>query len=125
MSTFQIFLNTITAVGVIIYAIAQVRNGRSKKESDALASANGTIDLLTKRADAFSAELETMKKLHRDNEINIAKLEEASKHKDLLLEQYLKIITNRNPELENTLKEVRNFLEELNKKIGNGTTLHA
>ena len=124
MEGLLITINICIAIGGVIFAIGQWRNGRSKKESDALSTANSTIDLLSKRADAFQKELEDMRKMHHENEIKIAKLEEVNKHKDALLEQYLRIISNRNPELEETLKQVRDFLEALNIKIGNGLNLH-
>lgn len=117
----QSFFNAIIIIVGIIFAIAQWRNGRNKSAIDALSQANGTIDLLTKRADAFGNELEEMKKMHHDNELKIAKLEESNKHKDQLIDQYFAIITNRNPKLEETLLQVRDFLEVLTKNIAAAT----
>lgn len=120
MEGYQAFISTLLTIGIIMYAIGQWRGGRVKKNDDAISSANQTMDLLKKQADAIQKDLDGAKQHIRDNEIQIAKMEESIKHKDMLLDQYFKIITNRNPDLEQTLKDVRFFLESLNKKIGNG-----
>ncbi len=118
MDGFSVFLQTIIAVGVVFYAIGQWRNGNHNKNAEDISEANSTISVIKARADAFQSELEEAKRLHRENHDEIIRLQEALKHKDQMLEQYLKIITNRNPDLEVTLKEVRNFLEILTLKMG-------
>jgi septal ring factor EnvC (AmiA/AmiB activator) len=119
MEGFSIFLQTVIALGVIVYGFGQWRSGQSVKNSEDITSANGTIDLLKARADAFEAELKEAKKLHQSNHDEIIRLQEANKHKDKQIDEYLKIISNRNPELEKTLKDVRDFLQVLNTKLSN------
>lgn len=120
MNFFSTFLNTLLVAGVLFYGIGQWRSGRTKKNGEDIASANTTIDLVRKQADALEVELKKANEKIHNNEISMTRLEESIRHKDLLLEQYLNIITNRNPDLEATLKEVRDFLKVLNTKLGDG-----
>jgi len=123
MEGYSAFLSTILSIGILTYAIGQWRAGRRQNKTDDINTANSTIDLLNKRATAIEKELDLAKTHIRESEINIAKLEEALKHKDATIDLYFKIITNRSPELEQTLKDVRNFLEALNKKINDGVKI--
>jgi len=123
MTTFQTFLETVIAIGIILYGVGQYRAGRAANKSQDAQTASDTINLLSQRADAFRAEIDEAKKQLNAQHDEIIRLQEANKHKDALLDQYMKIITNRNPELEKTLKDVRDFLEALNKKIGDGDTV--
>src|SRR5579862_7685880 len=120
MNTYLAILGT---VGVVIFGIAQWRNGRTSASQKQAQDAADTVALLKTRTDTLEKQLdEATKKIH-DNEIAMAKMEEAMKHKDALIDQYFKIITNRNPDLEKTLEQVRDFLAALNEKIGDGAKI--
>ena len=83
-------------------------------------TAADTINVLQQSVNAFKTELETAKKEIAVQHDEIIRLQEANKHKDGQIEQYLQIISNRNPELEKILTDVSAFLAALNQKIGDG-----
>jgi predicted RNase H-like nuclease (RuvC/YqgF family) len=124
MSTgFQFFLGCLASIGVILYGWGQYRNGKSSAAQRSAQEASDTVALLKTRTDTLEKQLSEQAKQLHDYEIQMAKYEEALKHKDALIEQYFKIITNRNPDLEKTLEEVVKFLKALNEKIGDAATI--
>ena len=120
METFANVLNIIVILGGLIFVIAQWKNGKGVKNAGDISIANSTIDLIQKQANAIGVELEKAQKQIKLDHDDIIRLQEANKHKDQLLKEYMTIITNRNPELEVVLKDVRNFLDALNRKINDG-----
>jgi chromosome segregation ATPase len=129
------YLSIIGTIGVAIYLFAEWRGGRLSGKGLAAQTAADTIEVLQKSVDAFKAELTEANKKH-DTQIaaanaeiakqhdQIIRLEEANKHKDGQIEQYLQIISNRNPELEKVLTDIRAFLTVLNEKIGDGQKIN-
>lgn len=120
MEAFQTFISTLLTIGVVFFAVGQWRAGRDAKTGKVIEEASSTIKVLESRANAFEKDLKDARVLHERNREEIIRLQEAIKHKDIQIEQYYKIITNRNPELESVLKDVRNFLQVLSDKIGDG-----
>ena len=120
---FETFIAFLASVGVILYGWGQYRNGKSTAAQREAQNAADTVALLNTRTSTLEKQLEEANRKIHENEIQMAKMEEAMKHKDLLIDQYFQIITNRNPDLEKTLEEVLKFLKALNEKIGEGTKL--
>ena len=118
METYLAFLGTI---GILVFALAQWRSGKLSGKGLSAQTASDTVALLQASVTAFKTELEEAKKKIAEQHDDIIRLQEANKHKDDQIQQYLSIISNRNPDLEKTLTEVRNFLETLNTKIVDST----
>lgn len=119
MNQFDILLG----LGAIAFVFGQWRNGRRESKAETVSAYNGTIELLKSQISALESKSNQAEQENKSNHDEILKLQEAIKHKDQQIDQYLKIITNRNPQLEETLKQVRDFLEVLNKKMVTGTAL--
>ncbi len=118
-----IYLSILGTVGVIIFGVAQWRAGKISGKGLSAQTAADTVALLQASVNAFKTELADAKKEIASQHDEIIRLQEANKHKDDQIQAYLKIISNRNPELEKTLEDVRNFLDALNRKIGNGAKI--
>ena len=120
MNTYLAFLGTI---GIVVFALAQWRSGRATGKGLNAQTAADTVALLQSSVNAFKGELAEAKKQIHDSELEIVRLQEANKHKDEQIKAYLEIIANRNPDLEQTLTDVRNFLAVLNQKLGDGAAI--
>lgn len=97
-------IEVILAIGVVVFAYAQWRNGKMQGVSNEIVTAGGTIDLLQKSVSVLRGELdETNTKLLKEHD-EIIRLQEQLKHKDEQLQQYLQILQNRNPELDAFIK---------------------
>lgn len=118
-----IYLSILGTVGVIIFGVAQWRAGKISGKGLSAQTAADTVALLQASVNAFKTELADAKKEIASQHDEIIRLQEANKHKDDQIQAYLKIISNRNPELEKTLEDFRNFLDALNRKIGNGAKI--
>ena len=116
-SGFETFVGFLMTVGIILYGWGQYRNGQSAAGARAAQDASDTVNLLKTRIDILEKELKEHAILHEKNREEIIRLQEQIKHKDVLIDQYFNIITNRNPKLEETLTDVRNFLQALNQKL--------
>jgi hypothetical protein len=120
MNTYLAILGTI---GVAIFGIAQWRAGKLSGKGLNAQTAADTVALLQASVTAFKGELAEAKKEIASQHDEIIRLQEANKHKDDQIAQYLAIIANRNPDLEKTIGEVRNFLAALHEKLGGGATI--
>ena len=117
---FEIFIGFLASIGTGVFLLAEWRGGRLSGKGLQAQTAADTINVLQQSVNAFKTELETAKKEIAVQHDEIIRLQEANKHKDAQIEQYLQIISNRNPELEKILTDVRAFLAALNQKIGDG-----
>ena len=118
------YLSILGTIGIAVFAWSQYRSGKLSGRGLSAQTAADTVALLQASVTAFKTELAEAKKEIASQHDEIIRLQEAVKHKDDQIQEYLKIIANRNPDLEKTLSDVRNFLDALNKKIGNGAQIH-
>ena len=110
MSTgFEIFIGFLSFIITCALVWGQYRNGKGIAAQRAAQDANDTVSLLKTRADTFEAQLKDAIAQLTAQHDEIIRLQEANKHKDALIEQYMSIITNRNPDLEKTLVESATF----------------
>ena len=114
------YLSILGTIGIAVFAWSQWRSGKVSGKSLSAQTAADTISVLQASVNTFKAELEEAKKKIAEQHDDIIRLQEANKHKDDQISQYLGIISNRNPDLEKTLTQVRDFLAALNAKIGDG-----
>ena len=117
---FEVFIGFLATIGTAVFLVAEWRGGKLSGKGLQAQTAADTINVLQQSVNAFKTELETAKKEIAVQHDEIIRLQEANKHKDAQIEQYLQIISNRNPELEKILTDVRAFLAALNQKIGDG-----
>ena len=111
------FVAIIVSISGLFAGIGYYKQGKNEAKSSDVDSANSTVRLYKDRADAFEKDL---KELHR--EIDALKKdftfrEESYKktidQQEQLIKTYAAILQNRNPELENTLKSINDFLKEI------------
>lgn len=102
----QAIFNLIIAAGVIAFAVGQFRNGKNT-------AATSTIALLQNQVSAFEKETNRLRDEVRDQGKHIARLEGEGKTKDAEIERYRKIFENRDPDLQNTLKTLAEFMNAL------------
>lgn len=107
---------TILGIGAMAFAIGQFFGGKTTSKDAGLQAALNTIEALKEN---ISILIEEQKKNH-DDIIGLKKdLEYTRAENDRLT----KIIENRNPELLEILKEVRDFMKSLNTKQDHQTNL--
>lgn len=130
-------VDAIVAVGVVVFAFAQYRNGKAQGVSTEIATAGGTIDLLQKSVDVLRSELNSAKADLLKEHDEIIRLQESLKHKDEQIKQYLDILQNRNPEMDafmrfmtkaatdaaESQKEMAKIMREMQEVLNRGTLL--
>jgi uncharacterized coiled-coil protein SlyX len=95
----QVFFSAVTAMGVVIFAVAQWRNGRYKVDSDAMVNANNTIDILNKRIGAQEDRIKELQLLSTTQKEELARMDERVK-------LYKEVFQNRNPEMVEFIKHM-------------------
>lgn len=113
----QTIMTAIILVGGIVFAIAQWGNGRSQRKSDVETEAAMTIRLIKEARDALEAKLKEQNLIVIQQGKDIASLQAQIKAKDELIERYVLLLQNRNPELESYMKSSMESLKEISDGI--------
>ncbi len=121
MDGFNTYLPLINLIGFAVLAASTFYyNARSPKDK----TANDVLDLYEKQIDALKADVLRGRDANSDIKnqmtaltLRIGQLEGQLKEKDLRIQELMKIIENRSPDLENILKEIRDFMKTIHKQI--------
>jgi peptidoglycan hydrolase CwlO-like protein len=101
-------LETFTSVGMVVFALAylwnQYRSGATKAQADADKAQVELIQTLTAQLKAQKEISDSLQAQITELTGKIGKLEGINEANDQKIKEYLQIIANRNPELEETLK---------------------
>lgn len=121
-------IGIIVAMAGLFAGIGYYRQGKNEAKGSETKSANETVELFKNRADGLEKEFKEYK-IKADTDFNKLRSEFESYKKEMLIKEdshkktidqqenllktYASILQNRNPELESTLKEIRDFLKML------------
>lgn len=100
----QIGLEVLLAIGGIIFAVAQWKNGKDSGNSSDMATANDTIQILQRSVDTMRQQVKELTEALAKDHDEIIRLQEQLKHKEEKIEEYQKIFEHRNPELDTFMK---------------------
>lgn len=114
MNGFNTFLEIISALGILFFAIGQFRAGRDTAKSNELNDAKNTVQLYQSKMDLLEKEMKEMKAQQKHDGEEIIRLQEQIKHKDDQIKQYVAILQNRDPELQKVLTSINVTLEDTN-----------
>ena len=106
-------MTAIILIGGVVFAIAQWGNGRSQRKSDTETDAALTIRLVKEARDALEAKLKEQNAIIVQQGKDIAALQAQLQSKDELIERYVQLLQNRNPELEIFMKNSTKALEAI------------
>lgn len=114
----SISINTIilTVVGVIL-AIQQWQSGSSKINKETLSAYRDQVALNKETIKSLQDQVNVQAK-------EIGTLEGINKQKDNTVEEYKKLIQGRNPQIEDILKKVADFMEALDKRLQTIEQIH-
>lgn len=107
----------IVSLAGLFAGIGYYKQGKADAKGSEVNSANDTIELFKNQAEGFKADLRKIQNDFDNFRKEVAVKEEAYKktisQQEDLIKTYAAILQNRNPELEATLKEIRDFLKSL------------
>ena len=113
----SIFFQGIMAIGIIAFSIGQFVTGKKEVKIADVDNANSTVRLFKDRADLLEKDLRILRNEFEAYKKETLIKEESNKktiiQQEDLIKTYGAILQNRNPELENTLKEIRDYLKLL------------
>lgn len=114
------FVGVIVAIAGLFAGIGYYRQGKIDAKSSDIDSANSTVKMFKDRADLLDDELKQLRADFEAYKKEVLVKEESYKktidQQENLIKTYAGILQNRNPELENILKEIRDFLKHLQLK---------
>ena len=103
-------LQAVIAFGVIVagagYVFSQFKKGRNQQSQDDLVNQNQTFDLMRKQVDALQLLAEDNEKKIDDLSRQVGLLQIEIEKRDKIITDYLNILQNRNPELEEFMKNM-------------------
>lgn len=107
----------IISIAGLFAGIGYYKQGRNDAKSSETQSANETVELFKNRSDGLEKELHALRKDFESYKKE-AQLKEDGYKKTItqqedLIRTYSDVLKNRNPELEKTLGEIRDYLKEL------------
>ena len=111
------FCAIVVSLAGLFAGIGYYKQGKNDRRSSDVNSANSTVKMFKDRADILDTELKQLRADFEAYKKEVTIKEEAYKktvaQQEDLIKTYGAILQNRNPELEATLKEIRDFLKEL------------
>lgn len=114
------YLPLINILGFAILAIAtfyyNARSGKSKIGDEVLSLYEKNIDALKEDVSRSRDANHDVKNQMTTLTLRLGQLEGQLKEKDLRITELMAIIENRNPELENILREIRDFMKMIHKQ---------
>jgi len=110
----QFVVEAVLAIGVIIFAIAQWRNGRSQAGIETIQTYKELLDATEKK---YAARQEAMQNQLNEQATKLGELRGILSAKDEQIKILREILENRNPELQKILNQVLKFMEAVDKRL--------
>jgi DNA primase large subunit len=110
----QFVVDAVLAIGVIAFAIAQWRNGKSQLGNDTIQTYKELLEATEKK---YAARQEKMQEQLNDQATRLGEMKGILSTKDEQIKLLREVLENRNPELEKILNQVLKFMVEVDKRL--------
>lgn len=107
-------VDAVLAIGVIAFALAQWRNGRSALNTETVQTYKDLLEATEKK---YASRQDDMQKQINEGAARLGELSGTLKAKEQQLADYRQIIENRNPNLEKILTQVVDFMEKVDRRL--------
>lgn len=109
------FVAIIVSIAGLFGGVGYYRQGKNAAKTGETTSANETVELFRNQAEGFKTDLANLHTAFESFKKEVTLKEDSYKktisQQEDLIKTYSDILKNRNPELENILKEIRDFLK--------------
>lgn len=110
----QNIIEAIGAVGVVVFAVAQWRNGRSVLSTETVQTYKDLLDATEKK---YAQKQDEMQKQLNDQATKLGELTGILSTREKQIADYKQILENRNPNLEKILSELVHFMEQVDARL--------
>lgn len=112
--TVQDIIEGILAIGVVVFAIAQWRNGRNTLNTETVQTYKDLLEVTEKK---YLQKQEDMQKQINDMSTKMGEFKGLIAGKDAQIADYKQIIENRNPNLEKILNQMVEFMGKVDSRL--------